>query len=100
EINVLVGIEDVGVQVLGAVTTRMSDQEAREARKTAITRIENDCNAASGLRCNVVKLYQGGEFHLYRYKKYTDVRLVFAPEQQVAFFGGDPDNFEYPRFNL
>jgi Peptidase S46 len=100
EINVLVGIEDVSVQVLGAVTPSMSDQEAREARKTAITRIENDCNAPSGLRCNVVKLYQGGEFHLYRYKKYTDVRLVFAPEQEIAFFGGDPDNFTFPRHDV
>ncbi len=100
EINVLVGIEDVSRKVLGAVTPRMSDQEAREARKTAITKIENDCNAASGLRCNVVKLYQGGEFHLYRYKKYTDVRLVFAPEQEIAFFGGDPDNFTFPRHDV
>jgi hypothetical protein len=100
EINVLVGLEDVSGRVLGAVTPRMSDQEAREARKTAITRIENDCNAASGLRCNVVKLYQGGEFHLYRYKKYTDVRLVFAPEQEIAFFGGDPDNFTFPRHDV
>ena len=100
EINVLVGIEDVTRKVLGAVTPKMSDQEAREARKTAITKIENDCNAASGLRCNVVKLYQGGEFHLYRYKKYTDVRLVFAPEQEIAFFGGDPDNFTFPRHDV
>ena len=100
EVNVLVGSEDASAKVLGAVTPQMSDREAREARKGAITKLENDCNAASGLRCNVVTLYQGGEFQLYRYKKYTDVRLVFAPEQEMAFFGGDPDNFTFPRHDL
>ena len=86
--------------MLGAVTPQMSDKEAREARKAAITKLEKDCNATTGLRCDVVTLYQGGEYHLYRYKKYTDVRLVFAPEQEIAFFGGDPDNFEFPRYDL
>jgi hypothetical protein len=100
EVNVLMSIEDATAKVLGAVNPRMSDKEAREARKGAIARIENDCNAATGLRCNVVTLYQGGEYHLYRYKKYTDVRLVFAPEQEIAFFGGDPDNFTFPRHDL
>ena len=79
EVNVLTGIEDVTAKVHGAVKPAMSDKDAREARKAAITKIENDCNASSGLRCDVVTLYQGGEYHLYRYKKYTDVRLVFAP---------------------
>ncbi|HSD67555.1 MAG TPA: S46 family peptidase [Vicinamibacteria bacterium] len=100
EVNVLVSTEDATAKVLGAVKPQMSDRDAREARKAAITRIENECNAATGLRCNVVTLYQGGEFQLYRYKKYTDVRLVFAPEQQIAFFGGDPDNFTFPRHDV
>jgi hypothetical protein len=100
EVNVLTGIEDATAKVLGAVRPEMSDKDAREARKAAITKIENECNAATGLRCNVVTLYQGGEFHLYRYRKYTDVRLVFAPEQSMAFFGGDPDNFTFPRHDL
>jgi hypothetical protein len=99
-VNVLLGIEDVSSRVLGAVTPQMSDKDAREARKAQIAQLENDCHAASGLRCNVVTLYQGGEYHLYRYKKYTDVRLVFAPEQQAAFFGGDLDNFTYPRHDM
>jgi Peptidase S46 len=100
EVNVLVSTEDATAKVLGAVKPQMSDKDAREARKAAITKIENECNAATGLRCNVVTLYQGGEFQLYRYKKYTDVRLVFAPEQQIAFFGGDPDNFTFPRHDV
>ena len=100
EVNVLMSVSDSTPSVLGAVKPQMSDKEAREARKAAITKIENECNTATGLRCNVVTLYQGGEFHLYRYKKYTDVRLVFAPEQQIAFFGGDPDNFTFPRHDV
>ena len=65
-----------------------------------INTIEKESLDKTGLRSDVVTLYQGGEYHLYRYKKYTDVRLVFAPEQDIAFFGGDPDNFEYPRYDL
>ena len=62
--------------------------------------IEKESQDRTGLRSDVVTLYQGGQYHLYRFKKYTDVRLVFAPEFDVAFFGGDPDNFEYPRYDL
>ena len=100
EVNVLVGMEDVSAKVLGAVKPAMSDKEAREARRAAIAKIENECATRTKSRCDVVDLYQGSEFHLYSYKKYTDVRLVFAPEQPIAFFGGDPDNFTFPRHDL
>ena len=62
--------------------------------------IEKESLEKTGLRSDVITLYHGGLYHLYRFKKYTDVRLVFAPEQAIAFFGGDPDNFEYPRYDL
>jgi hypothetical protein len=65
-----------------------------------MAKIEKESLDKTGLRSDIVTLYQGGQYHLYRYKKYTDVRLVFAPEQQIAFYGGDPDNFEYPRYDL
>ena len=70
------------------------------ARRKVIAEIEKESLDKTGLRSDVVTLWQGGAFHLYRYKRYTDVRLVFAPEQQIAFYGGDPDNFEFPRFDL
>ena len=65
-----------------------------------IAEIEKESLDSTGLRSEVVTLWQGGAFHLYRFKRYTDVRLVFAPEQQAAFYGGDPDNFEFPRYDL
>jgi len=99
ELNVLESIEDVTSKVNGAVTSTEPAQAIAQ-RRAAIAAIEKDSLAATGLRSDVVTLYKGAEYHLYRYKKYTDVRLVFAPEQQIAFFGGDPMNFEYPRYNL
>ncbi len=78
----------------------MSPAEAEKARRAAMNTIEQESAEKTGLRSDVVTLYHGGLYHLYRYKKYTDVRLVFAPEQAIAFFGGDPDNFEYPRYDL
>ena len=78
----------------------MSPDDANKARGSAIAAIEKESKEKTGLRSDVVTLYQGGVYHLYRYKRYDDVRLVFAPEQQIAFYGGDPDNFEYPRFDL
>ena len=78
----------------------MSPSQANAARNAAMNSISEECTKATGLRCDVITLYQGGQYSLYRYKKYTDVRLVFAPEFEIAFLGGDPDNFEYPRYDL
>ena len=100
ELNVLVSIEDVTPRVQAAVSPGATADAAAAARRGVMAEIEKESLAATGLRSDVVTLYQGGAYHLYRYRKYTDVRLVFAPEQQIAFFGGDPDNFEFPRFDL
>jgi hypothetical protein len=100
ELNVLMSIEDVTARVNGAGQTGQSDAETFAARRKEISAIEADSTKATGLRSDVVTLYQGGQYNLYRYKKYTDVRLVFVPEFQAAFFGGDPDNFNFPRFNI
>ncbi len=100
ELNVLVFMGDVTQRVQSAVTSGMSESDALKARKAEIAKIEKESTDKTGLRSNVITLYQGGEYWLYRYKKYTDIRLVFAPEQQTAFFGGDPDNFTYPRYDI
>jgi len=100
ELNQLISIEDVTARVLGAVKPNSTDAEAFAARRAEIAAIEAESTKATGLRSDVVTLYQGGQYNLYRYKKYTDVRLVFVPEFQAAFFGGDPDNFNFPRFNI
>ncbi|HEX5732051.1 MAG TPA: S46 family peptidase [Blastocatellia bacterium] len=100
ELNVLTSFEDVTERVNRAVKPDMSAGDANNARRAEITAIEKESLASTGLRSDIVTLYQGGQYNLYRYKKYTDVRLVFAPESQIAFFGGDPDNFTYPRYNL
>ena len=100
ELNVLVSIEDVTERVNAAVKPDVSPPEAQKARRAVINTIEKDSLDKTKLRSDVVTLYNGGGYHLYRYKKYTDVRMVFAPEKAAAFFGGDPDNFEYPRFDL
>lgn len=100
ELNVLQSIEDVTAKVNASVRPDMSPAEVLAARNAAKAAIEKESFDATGLRSDIVTLYQGAQFHLYRYKVYTDVRLVFAPEEQAAFFGGDPDNFEYPRYNL
>jgi Peptidase S46 len=100
ELNVLTGIDDVSAKVKAAATASMSTADAGKAQRSVMSAIEKDCAAAAGLRCDVVTLYSGEVYNLYKYKKYTDVRLVFAPEFDAAFFGGDPDNFTFPRFDL
>ncbi len=100
ELNVLESMENVTARVLAVLKPGMSDKDALDARKAEIAKIEKESMDATGFRSDVISLYQGGEYWLYRYKKYTDVRLVFAPEQQTAFFGGDPDNFTYPRYDI
>lgn len=100
ELNVLYEIEDVTAKVNAAVKPDMSSADAEQARRAVMNTIEKESLDATKLRSDVVTLYQGGLYHLYRFKRYTDVRLVFAPEKAIAFFGGDPDNFEYPRYDL
>ncbi|MFK7817619.1 MAG: S46 family peptidase [Planctomycetaceae bacterium] len=100
ELNQLVSIQDVTDKVMAAVKDGVSAEAAAKARRAAMAEIEADSLKNTGLRSDVVTLYGGARFHLYRYKKYTDVRLVWAPEAAIAFFGGDADNFEYPRFCL
>ncbi|MEL7496401.1 MAG: S46 family peptidase [Planctomycetota bacterium] len=100
ELNQLINIQDVTAQVNAAVSSKMSAADAAKARRVVIGEIEKKATDESGLRSDVVTLYGGGRYHLYQYKKYTDVRLVWSPEANAAFFGGDADNFEYPRFCL
>ncbi len=100
ELNQLVAIEDVTQRVDAAVTSEMSAAEAFAGRRAVMSEIEKQSLDRTGLRSDVVTLYGGARYHLYRYKKYTDVRLVWAPESAIAFFGGDADNFEYPRYCL
>ncbi|MBI2684802.1 MAG: S46 family peptidase [Acidobacteria bacterium] len=100
EVNILLRIETVNDKVNAGVTPATSPAEANRLRQANISKIESDCNKATSNRCDVVTLYSGGQYDLYEYKKYTDIRLVFAPEESVAAFGGDPDNFTYPRYCL
>lgn len=100
ELNCLWSIEDVTERVNAAASATGSAADAYAAKLKVIAEIEKESQDKTGLKSQVVTLYLGGRYHLYRYKRYTDLRLVFAPEQQIAFFGGDTDNFEYPRFNL
>jgi len=100
ELNILQSVEDVTARVSAAVPKEADTAKAFAARRKVIAEIEKESLDRTGLRSDVVTLWQGGAYHLYCYQRYTDVRLVFAPEQQIAFYGGDPDNFEFPRYDL
>lgn len=100
ELNVLIDTEDVTSRVNNAVKPNADAGTAERERRAIINSIEKESLDKTGLRSDVITLYNGGKYSLYRYKKYTDVRLVFAPEKEAAFFGGDPDNFEYPRYDM
>ncbi len=99
EFLVLQSIEDVTAKVSGAVKPGMSTSDAGRAQREEMSTLEKQCSSGD-IRCDVVTLYSGAMYNLYKYKKYDDIRLVFAPEFAIAFFGGDPDNFEYPRYDL
>ncbi len=100
ELNQLVSIDDVTSRINSAVNEKMTAAEAGDARRAEISKVEKESLDKTKLRSDVVTLYGGGRYHLYRFKRFTDVRLVWAPEASIAFFGGDADNFEYPRFDL
>ncbi|MBV8659890.1 MAG: S46 family peptidase [Burkholderiales bacterium] len=98
--RVLESTEDVTDTILHVAPANADADTVTRARKAAIAKVEDDCASKTGMRCQVVPLYSGSIFHLYRYRQWDDVRLAFAPEFQAAFFGGDADNFVYPRFAL
>lgn len=95
ELNQLLEITDVTERI-----RRETEGKDGDALGASLARIERECAERDDLRCDVMPLYNGGQYHLYKYKRYRDVRLVFAPEASVGFFGGDPDNFQFPRYNL
>jgi len=100
ELKVLWSMEDVTAAVNAAIDTKMPTDQQNTQRKAALARLEQESTTRTGLKTESVELYQGGQYWLYRYRTYKDVRLVCAPEEQIAFFGGDPDNFSYPRHDL
>jgi len=97
--DVLTSMEDITAKV-GAATAGKDEKSANDARKAVLTQLEKACEDAEKLKCESVTLYEGGQYWLYKYKRYTDVRIVFAPEAGIAAFGGDPDNFQFPRWCL
>ena len=100
EVTILVSYDDVTARVQSSVRAGATDTDAENQRKAEIAKIEKESVDSTGYRSEVFRLYNGGEYWLYRFKRYTDVRLVFAPEEQIAFFGGDYDNFTFPRHDL
>lgn len=100
ELSILESIEDVTGRINAAVDPKLSAADAVKARHAIEADIERESLEKTGFQSRVVTLYGGALRHLYRYKRYSDIRAVFAPEVAIAFFGGDPDNFEYPRYDL
>src|SRR5262245_22401525 len=99
EINQFVELTDVTDKLQGGLKG-LDGEKFSEARKKGSAEIEKGCNTGDKVRCDVVELYHGGQYNLYKYRRFQDVRLVFAPEFAIAFFGGDPDNFNFPRYDL
>jgi len=97
--DVLTGMEEITAKVKAA-TAGKAEAAANDARKAKLTELEQECENSTKLKCQSVSFYEGGQYWMYKYKRYTDLRLVFAPEAGIASFGGDPDNFQFPRFNL
>ncbi len=97
--DVLVGMENVTDKVASAIAGK-DDKAASEARKATLTSLESECESSTKRKCQAVTLYDGGQYWMYQYQRYTDVRIAFAPEGDIAAFGGDPDNFQFPRWCL
>jgi hypothetical protein len=100
ELNAVISVSDVTARVNDGVAVSTSPAEAGRTQRANMSRLESECQVSSDVRCQVVTLYSGAVYELYRYRKYTDIRLVFAPEFEIAFFGGDHDNFEFPRWDF
>jgi hypothetical protein len=98
-VSVLMETEEITSRVVDAIGKK-TGREAGDARRRVLKRIVEECEQTSGLKCESVSLYQGGQYWLYKFNRYDDVRLVFAPESDIAKFGGDPDNFNFPRWSL
>jgi len=98
-VDQLVGIEDVTSRIQSKVVANAAAERVAQ-RDAEIAKVQQECGGASGLTCQVVGFYQGGMYSLYKYRRYNDLRLVFAPEEAISFYGGDPDNFTFPRFDL
>jgi V8-like Glu-specific endopeptidase len=99
EVNQLVEITDVTARITAATASKAGAAYA-EAQKAEIAKVTKECATSDDVRCDVVTLYKGGKHDLYKYRRYQDVRLSWAPELGIAFFGGDPDNFNFPRYDL